>query len=146
MYECLIGFAPFASDSPFETYQKILHWRETLFIPDGIVLQPDTESLLQGLLCEVPDRIPYEHLRVHPFFKGLDWSLLRNFRPPFVPNLVSITDTTYFSPEDVKDVPKALNDTSMIGPNTMDLVRNPKKDLAFVGYTYKRWETLRNDL
>lgn len=90
----------------------------------------------------------------HPFFRNLDWDLLRTFKPPFVPNLVSITDTSYFSIDDVAGVPQMLSSQPIVGEATMDLYRNPNKDLAFVGYTYKRyenllklrWETLRQDI
>jgi protein-serine/threonine kinase len=69
----------------------------------------------------------------------LDWDLLRTFKPPFVPNLVSITDTSYFSIDDVAGVPQMLTSQPIAGEATMDLYRNPNKDLAFVGYTYKRY-------
>jgi len=31
----------------------------------------------------------------HPFFKGLDWTSLRNQRPPYMPRIDSPTDTRY---------------------------------------------------
>ncbi len=34
-------------------------------------------------------------LKQHPFFTGLDWSRLREQRPPFVPDLASSMDTVY---------------------------------------------------
>jgi protein-serine/threonine kinase len=61
-------------------------------------------------------------------------------RAPFVPNLVSITDTSYFDVMDTAD-----DDEGPIGPETMDIVRNPNNDLAFLGYTYKRWDGFRLD-
>ncbi len=97
---------------------------------------------------EVSQRYTSESIKTHSFFRGLDWDLLRTYRPPFVPELKSITDTSYFSLEDMTGVPQALSTTPMAsaGEATMDLYRNPNKDLAFVGYTYKRWETLQHQL
>lgn len=73
--------------------------------------------------------------------------MLRTFKPPFVPDLVSMTDTSYFSLEDVAGIPQGLAPSiPTMGDATMDLYRNPNKDLAFVGYTYKKWETMKGDL
>ncbi|KAJ3272159.1 Serine/threonine-protein kinase [Terramyces sp. JEL0728] len=149
MFECLVGYPPFASDNPHETYQKIINWRHTLFIPESVVLSEEAEDLLQGLLCDAADRLGYEQLIRHPYFRNIDWDQLRNYPAPFVPNLVSITDTSYFSVEDVKGIPPQISppkEETEIGPATMDLYRNPNKNLAFIGYTFKRWETLRQDL
>ena len=96
---------------------------------------------------EVSQRYDSERIRSHPFFRGLEWDLLRSYNPPFVPQLKSMTDTSYFSVEDMTEV-KQLSTAPMtgVGDATMDLYRNPNKDLAFVGYTYKRWETLQHQL
>jgi protein-serine/threonine kinase len=108
MYECLMGYPPFCSDNPHETYLKIVQWRETLFLPDEVLLQPDTEHLLQVLLCDATNRLGWEELQQHKyfflsrFFRGLDWTKLRTFRPPFVPQLTSITDTSYFPIEEIQ--------------------------------------------
>ena len=80
------------------------------------------------------------------FFRALDWEKLRTFRPPFVPQLTSMIDTSYFPLDDMEKLNSNAITGNTMGPNTMDLVRNPNKDLAFVGYTFKRWETLRNEL
>ncbi|KAJ3258729.1 Serine/threonine-protein kinase [Boothiomyces macroporosus] len=149
MFECLVGYPPFASDNPHETYQKIINWRHTLYIPEVVILSDEAEDLLQGLLCDAADRLGYEQLIRHPYFRGIEWDQLRNYPAPFVPNLVSITDTSYFSVEDVKGIPPQIappKEETEIGPATMDLYRNPNKNLAFIGYTFKRWETLRQDL
>ncbi|KAJ2988019.1 Serine/threonine-protein kinase, partial [Globomyces sp. JEL0801] len=122
MYECLVGYPPFCSDHPHETYQKIMNWRNTLFIPEEVILSEEAEDLLQGFLCDASERITFEQLVTHPFFKAVNWDLMRTFQPPFVPSLVSITDTSYFSTEDVKDIPEALaapKEEQPIGPGTM---------------------------
>ena len=47
MYECLVGYPPFCSDHPQETYQKIVHWRQYLYVPDDVHLSREAEDLLQ---------------------------------------------------------------------------------------------------
>jgi protein-serine/threonine kinase len=81
-----------------------------------------------------------ETVRFHPFFRGVDWVNLRKFRAPFVPQLKSITDTSYFPVEEMGHVPTQISNVEADG------TVNPNKDLAFVGYTFKRWETMRVDL
>lgn len=71
----------------------------------------------------------------------MDFANLRSFRPPFVPQLKSITDTSYFPTEDIKIPPQFSAMMDAAGDD-----KNAAKELAFVGYTFKRWETLRTDL
>nr|KAJ3417712.1 Serine/threonine-protein kinase [Polyrhizophydium stewartii] len=106
------------------------------------------------LLCDAPDRLTASEIRRHPFFRGVDWATLRSIRAPLVPQLKSITDTSYFPTDELVGVPEQVMvdaDTHALGADqvgsaTMDLLKSPNKDLAFVGYTFKRWETIRNDL
>ena len=161
MFECLVGFPPFCSETPNETYKKIVNWRDTLYVPEEISFSNEAWDLLRGynyclcrLLNESTVRYPKDAIFKHPFFKNLDWNLLRTFNPPFVPKLSSITDTSYFSVEDVAGIPQALSSSN--DNEQMDVDINPNNDLAFLGYSYKRfikketnrtrWETLRQDL
>ena len=34
MFEMLIGYPPFCSESPNETYRKIMNWKQTLIFPN----------------------------------------------------------------------------------------------------------------
>ncbi|KAH9252631.1 hypothetical protein BASA81_009411 [Batrachochytrium salamandrivorans] len=154
MYECLVGYPPFVSDNAHETYRKIVSWRENLFVPDDVHLTREAEDLLQRLLCDAQDRITGPDIKSHPFFRGVSWNQLRDIRAPLVPQLKSITDTSYFPTEELAGVPeKVMVDADsraighdQVGAGTLDLLKSPNKDLAFVGYTFKRWETIRNDL
>jgi singapore isolate B (sub-type 7) whole genome shotgun sequence assembly, scaffold_6 len=40
-----------------------------------------------------------EEVKAHPFFEGLDWKALerKEIPPPWKPNLVNETDTSYFN-------------------------------------------------
>ena len=92
-------------------------------------------------------------IKTHPFFRGVDFTALRSIRAPFVPHLTSITDTSYFPTEDLANVPQDVGgmmmDTTGDGSATAGGTGGAgaaSKDLAFVGYTFKRWETVRGEL
>ena len=70
-----------------------------------------------------------DQIKHHPFFYGVNWTIIRDIEAPFVPRLRSITDTSYFPTEELEQVPEepAGGDTS--GAN---------KDLAFLGYVILR--------
>ncbi|KAJ3012102.1 Serine/threonine-protein kinase [Thoreauomyces humboldtii] len=156
MFECLVGYPPFCSENAHDTYRKIVSWRDHLYVPDDVHLSREAEDLIRSLLCDSDVRLSASQIRAHPFFRGVVWPEIRKTRAPFVPQLRSITDTSYFPTEDLAGVPEQVNDSASgqpggvapmdMGAGTLDLMHNPTKDLAFVGYTFKRWETLRHEL
>lgn len=151
MFECLVGYPPFCSDSPHDTYRKIMSWREYLFVPDDIHLSNEAEGCIKGLLNDAPYRMNVTQIRSHPFFYGkVDFNKLRKMRAPFVPQLKSITDTSYFPVEDLEGVPDDhmmdVDGNGAGAANPVGTVVSEGKDLAFVGYTFKRWETIRQEL
>ncbi|KAJ3148727.1 Serine/threonine-protein kinase [Geranomyces variabilis] len=152
MFECLVGYPPFCSENAHDTYRKIISWREHLYVPDDVHLSREAEDIIRSLLCDADQRLHVAQIKAHPFFRGVNWAEIRRTRAPFVPQLKSITDTSYFPTEDLAGVPEQVNDTGgpsgmdAMGAGTMELMSNPGKDLAFVGYTFKRWETIRHDL
>ncbi|PKI83104.1 Serine/threonine-protein kinase [Malassezia vespertilionis] len=134
MFECLCGYPPFCSDNAHDTYRKILAWRETLQFPDDIHLSPEAEDLIRRLISAPEERLGKtgaQEIMDHPFFAGVDWSTIRRIDAPFVPHLQSVTDTSYFPTEDYQDVPEV--------PTGAD-VDVCAKDLAFLGYTFRRYE------
>ncbi|KAI8917054.1 kinase-like domain-containing protein [Powellomyces hirtus] len=152
MFECLVGYPPFCSENAHDTYRKIISWREHLYVPDDVHLSREAEDIIRSLLCDSEQRLKASQIKAHPFFRGVNWAEIRRTRAPFIPQLKSITDTSYFPTEDLAGVPERVNDPSppngmdAMGAGTMEFMSNPGKDLAFVGYTFKRWETLRHDL
>lgn len=134
MFECLCGYPPFCSENAHDTYRKILAWRETLQIPDDIHLSPEAEDMIFQLITAPEKRLGRngaQEIKDHPFFAGVDWSTIRQIDAPFVPHLSSVTDTSYFPTEDYQDVPDVP-----VGADT-DV---GAKDLAFLGYTFRRYE------
>jgi protein-serine/threonine kinase len=83
-----------------------------------------------------------DEIKAHPFFAGIDWDRIRECESPFIPQLHSITDTAYFPIEDLEQVPQGLvvPETHVAESNGMDGLDN--KDLAFVGYTFSRFDML----
>lgn len=69
-----------------------------------------------------------DEIKSHPFFAGVDWNTIRNIESPFIPQLRSLTDTSYFPTEDLGDVPE--QPTGSEGTSG-------SKDLAFLGYTVR---------
>ncbi|KAK1920995.1 putative serine/threonine-protein kinase orb6 [Papiliotrema laurentii] len=134
MFECLVGYPPFCSENAHDVYRKIIDWKNHLYFPDDVHLSREAEDLVRRMLCEADRRLTCEQLKAHPFFYGVDWTTIRDIDAPFVPHLRSITDTSYF-PTDEIDQSAADVSGGEAGPDA-------KKDLAFLGYTFRRYEML----
>ncbi|KAF9935103.1 Serine/threonine-protein kinase [Mortierella alpina] len=140
MFECLVGYPPFCSENTHDTYRKIMNWREQLQFPEDVHLTQEAEDLIRRLICSPESRLgrnSVEEIMSHPFFNGVDWVNLRRMESPFVPELKSITDTRYFPTEDLEKIPDHPGQ-----PEAMAVDDAKQKDLAFVGYTFKRFESL----
>jgi protein-serine/threonine kinase len=142
MFECLFGYPPFCSDSPHETYRKILQWQRYLVLPAEIPISSTCESLLRGLIAPQETRLEGEAVKRHPYFKAVPWEddgrKLRKLRAPWTPHLKSVTDTQYF--DDLADTDTDALSLGQLGQATLSTMET--KDLAFVGYTYKKFENL----
>lgn len=146
MFEMLVGYPPFSSSSNSETYHKITHWRDHLAIPPDVHLSPAAEDLIRRLMCDAGRRIGSiggtDEIKRHPFFRGVNWSTLRQQAAPFVPKLRSMADTAHFPVDDIaRDMLVHPIATSDGAPD--QTVSGPEKDLAFIGYTFRRFESLK---
>lgn len=47
MFECLVGYPPFCSESTHETYQKIMQWQQFLIFPEDVHLSGEAEDLVR---------------------------------------------------------------------------------------------------
>ncbi|ORY83009.1 serine/threonine-protein kinase orb6 [Protomyces lactucae-debilis] len=144
MFECLVGWPPFCSENAHETYRKILAWRETLYFPDDVHLSREAEDLIRRLITSADQRLDLNSIKNHTFFRGVDWSTIRNIEAPFVPQLKSMTDTAYFPTEDLENVDPNPNPT----PSNPGQSAGNEGDggLAFVGYTFKRFERMAHNI
>lgn len=139
MFECLVGWPPFCSETPQETYCKILNWQETLQFPEDIHLSPEAEDLIRRLLTSQDQRLGRggaDEIKAHPFFRGVDWASIRQYSAPFIPKLKSMIDTSYFPIEDLQQVPDTPSATSS------NRQTNVREDLPFIGYTFSRFDYL----
>lgn len=130
MFECLVGYPPFCSESTHETYQKIMQWQDYLMFPDDVHLSREAEDLIRRLITSQDRRLNIEHIKNHPFFYGVEWDSIRLIDAPFVPHLRSITDTSYFPTDEIDQAP-----AEALVADAADA----QKDLAFLGYTFKRF-------
>jgi hypothetical protein len=56
MFECLVGYPPFCSESTHETYQKIIQWQYHLAFPDDVHLSREAEDLVRRyVFLKIPD-------------------------------------------------------------------------------------------
>ena len=103
MYEMLIGYPPFCSETPQETYKKVMSWRETLIFPPEVPISNEAKDLIMKFCCEPEKRINHlNDVKSHSFFHGVDWDHMRE-RPAAVAVAVrSIDDTSNF--DDFPDV------------------------------------------
>lgn len=46
-FECLVGYAPFCSDNPGDTYKKIVDWPKYLFFPEEVYISREGEELIR---------------------------------------------------------------------------------------------------
>ncbi len=99
MFEMLIGYPPFFSEDPSETYNKILNWEDHFEIPDDANISPQAMDLICRLMNHKEERLGIngvEEIKAHPFFFGVKWRKLKEMKPPFIPDLKDIKDTKYF--------------------------------------------------
>ncbi|XP_066903933.1 serine/threonine-protein kinase tricornered isoform X2 [Halyomorpha halys] len=139
MYEMLIGYPPFCSENPQETYRKVMNWRETLTFPPEVPISEEAKETVLRFCMESDKRLGssrgIEELRNAPFFIGVDWDHMRE-RPAAIPvDVKSIDDTSNFDEfPDVKlEIPAAPV------PQDGEVTH---KDWVFINYTFKRFEGL----
>jgi protein-serine/threonine kinase len=141
-FECVVGYAPFCSENPSDTYKKIIEWPNYLYFPEEVHLSQEAEHLIRrcdsathvhtkafcsfcfSMMTWANNRLGVNEIKNHPFFYGADWDNLRYIAPPFVPALSSITDTTYFPTDELGNLPEQLEVVEQVGSD---------KDLAFLG-------------
>ncbi|KAL6934047.1 probable Serine/threonine-protein kinase orb6 [Hanseniaspora guilliermondii] len=150
MYECLIGWPPFCSETPHETYKKIMSFERSLVFPDDIHISYEAEDLIRRLLTHSDQRLGRqggaEEIKRHPFFRGVDWNTIRQVEAPYIPKLSSITDTRFFPTDELENVPdspamtQAKREHEIMTMNGKN--KQQQQDLPFIGYTYSRFDYL----
>ncbi|KAJ3204379.1 hypothetical protein HDU67_009550, partial [Dinochytrium kinnereticum] len=99
IYEMLFGTTPFKGPNRNATFSNIIS-NEVTF-PDHAEISHHCKSLIRKLLHKdeekrLGSRAGASDVKNHPFFKGINWALLRHATPPIQPNLRDVTDTSNF--------------------------------------------------
>merc|ERR1719193_3091985 len=155
MFEMLIGYPPFCSENPTETYKKIMTWRETLVFPPEVPISNEARDLIQRFCIDSESRLGHHHgleeIKQHPFFRGVDWEHIRD-RPSAIPvDIRSIDDTSNF--DEFPDIdlslpvvdPAASGAGGGVGGCDLEAAFDPSgryKDWVFLNYTFKRFDGL----
>ena len=134
MFEMMIGYPPFYSDSSTETCKKILNWENNLEIRSEANISKEAVDILKKLINDPEKRLGRngaEEVKQHPFFKNVDWKHVKETMiPPFIPELNGIFDTKYFD---------EYEETEPFYPvNKEKNNKYQKKDMCFVDFTYNR--------
>lgn len=159
-----MGYPPFCSDNPQDTYRKVMNWRETLIFPPETPISEEARETIVKFCCDADRRLGsqkgIEDVKSIPFFRGVDWEHTRE-RPAAIPvEVKSIDDTSNF--DDFPDVSLEIRKYPLLSPNVYSrllqminflfnslLATAPTnqdgevlKDWVFINYTFKRFENL----
>ena len=138
-FEMLVGYAPFCSEETKEVCLKVINWKKYLQIPEDIEISPEAEDLIAKLINNSEERLGkngVEEIKAHPFFKKVDWKNIRNTKAPFIPKLENDYDTKYFEEE--------FKYKEDFYPPIKKFKK--RKDIEFLGYTYKEGDELCKDV
>nr|AML78372.1 putative LOV domain-containing protein [Cotoneaster transcaucasicus] len=85
LYEMLYGRTPFRGKNRQRTFTNILH--KDLTFPGSIPVSLAARQLINALLKRDPDtrlgsNTGANEIKQHPFFRGINWPLIRCMRPP----------------------------------------------------------------
>lgn len=144
MYEMLVGYPPFCSDSkdPRVTCRKIVNWKTCLKFPEDSKVSDEAKDLICHLLCDVESRLGtkgVEDIKAHPWFRGIEWDTLYEMEPPYKPKVSGELDTQNF--EKFPEVEDAPSTTPRVGPWRKMLT---SKDSNFIGFTFKKSDILKS--
>lgn len=116
LYEMLTGITPFWANNHSDMYVRVL--QDELQFPDDRAVDPDTKSLIRGLLQRNPGlRICEPRIKKHPYFSMIDWSHVyyKRYIPPYIPPIdpANASDTqnfddTFLEMEPVLDDPNDI--------------------------------------
>ena len=136
MFEMMIGYPPFFSESSTETCKKILDWKNTLNIRPEANISKEAEDILRKLITDPENRLGVngaDEIKLHPFFKGIDWNHIKEtLIPPFIPDLKNNFDTKYFDEFEEDEPFYPISNDNNKGKKFQ------KKDMCFVDFTYNR--------
>ena len=138
MFEMLIGYPPFFSDDPSETYKRILNWEQYFEIPSDSQISPQAIDLITKLMSNRGERLGINgasEIKAHPFFAGINWRGIKTMEAPFVPEIRDEKDTRYFDGYEEEEpwwVPENEEERGICFGET------GYEDFLFYGFTMKK--------
>ncbi|KAK6036438.1 protein kinase domain protein [Cooperia oncophora] len=134
----LIGYPPFCSETPQETYRKVVNWQQTLVFPPEMPISVDAKTTIKRFCCEPERRMGHngglEEIKQCIFFRRIDWNHIRERPAPIRVEVKSIDDTSNF--DDFPDVDLRWPVVSV--PQKPE--EQPGHRGEFVDFTYKRFD------
>ncbi|KAK9093301.1 hypothetical protein Syun_028212 [Stephania yunnanensis] len=102
IYELIYGYTPFSGKTNEATLQNILKKPLIFPAPASGGSEIYARSLISGLLAKDPEsRLGAKRgaadVKTHPFFKGLNFALIRSAPPPGLPSLRRVRTATLYS-------------------------------------------------
>nr|AML77624.1 putative LOV domain-containing protein [Ignatius tetrasporus] len=97
IHELVYGYTPFRGSRRDETFENILSKQVTF--PAKPSVSSDCQDLIAKLLVKNPtERLGYhmgaEEVKAHPFFSSINWALIRQSTPPYVPGKRTVSGST----------------------------------------------------
>ncbi|CAL9728241.1 serine/threonine-protein kinase Rim15p [Monosporozyma unispora] len=134
LFELLLGYPPFHSDTPEHVFEKILacdiQWPEfSSPEEEKEIISPEAKDLILKLLVLDPKKRlgadGVEEIKRHPYLKDVDWDHVYEEEASFVPNIENPEDTDYFDSrgvvlEDFGDDEPENDDRTTIGESDAD--------------------------
>nr|AML78047.1 putative LOV domain-containing protein [Cercidiphyllum japonicum] len=110
LYEMLYGYTPFRGKTRQKTFANILH--KDLKFPRSILVSLHAKQLMYRLLHRDPknrlaSREGAYEVKHHPFFRGVNWALVRSVKPPQLD--APLFGTTEAEKEDKVEDPELLD-------------------------------------
>ncbi|KAK5854372.1 hypothetical protein PBY51_015447 [Eleginops maclovinus] len=134
MYEMMAGQPPFEADNEDDLFESILH--DDVLYP--VWLSKEAVSILKAFMTKSPNKrlgcVPAqgleEAIKLHVFFKEIDWTLLeqRKIRPPFKPRIKTKRDVNNFDQDFTREEPN-------LTPTEENIIKQINQD-EFKGFSY----------
>uniref|UniRef100_A0A669BBG0 Protein kinase C n=1 Tax=Oreochromis niloticus TaxID=8128 RepID=A0A669BBG0_ORENI len=139
MYEMMAGQPPFEADNEDDLFESILH--DDVLYP--VWLSKEAVSILRAFMTKSPNKRLgcvvaqglEEAIKLHPFFREIDWNLLeqRKIRPPFKPRIKTKRDVNNFDQDFTREEP-------VLTPVEDSIIKQINQD-EFKGFSYFGDET-----
>uniref|UniRef100_A0A8C2XDD5 Protein kinase C n=1 Tax=Cyclopterus lumpus TaxID=8103 RepID=A0A8C2XDD5_CYCLU len=140
MYEMMAGQPPFEADNEDDLFESILH--DDVLYP--VWLSKEAVSILKAFMTKSPNKRLgcvvaqglEEAIKLHVFFREIDWTLLeqRKIRPPFKPRIKTKRDVNNFDQDFTREEPN-------LTPVEDNVIKQINQD-EFKGFSYCGDETV----